>query len=404
MEEPEMPRESAGDEEGFAERKARWCSLRDSVNLISLSQAGLFILALGFVLHRSKAVLLPVVLAMLASLVLYPVYMAFRRIRFPRLLASAATVAGLVAMIGFGTYQLVEPGSRWMESIDSESVANRLQQVFRPVKEMRDELKEVADRVERVARADGTPEEPDHAERSGNGSARLRIASPPQASGNGAEDDAKGNPVVVEIHEDPLDAVVVTTQDLGLGMAAFLILVLFSLAYGKRIVNCLGEREGTALILERMGADVSKYLFTITLINLSLGLCIALAMWGLGMPNPALWGVLGMLLNYIPYVGALIGTGVVFLVAAASFDSPALVLIVPCVYFGLTALEGNLVTPLVLGGRFQLNPLVVFLWVFAWAGFWGVAGMLIAMPALVSFKIICENTATMERFRRVLSS
>src|SRR5690606_9759235 len=139
-------------------------------------------------------------------------------------------------------------------------------------------------------------------------------------------------------------------------------------------------------------------------INACLGLAVGTAMWALGMPNAVLWGVLAMVLNYVPYVGALAGTLFVFVAAASTFDEAWMVLVLPATYFALTAMEGNLVTPLVLGGRFRLNPLVVFVWIFAWGAFWGIAGMLIAMPALVTFKIVCENTATMEKFRRVLES
>ncbi len=81
-----------------------------------------------------------------------------------------------------------------------------------------------------------------------------------------------------------------------------------------------------------------------------------------------------------------------------------MVLAIPVVYFGLTAIEGNLVTPTVLGGRFRVNPLVVFLWISAWAGFWGIAGILIAMPALVIFKIACENTDSMVKLRKVMEA
>ncbi|MBB5351849.1 putative PurR-regulated permease PerM [Haloferula luteola] len=379
--------------ESFEEKRSRFCSIRDSVSVISVSQVGLFVLVLGWVLYHSRPVLMPVLMALLVSLVLNPVYRVFRKARLPRILASALTVSGLVGLLGFGAYQLVEPGAQWMESLNQDVVSRRLQEVFRPVKEVQSEIERMAHRVESVTAGTVTED----AEGTEGEVAKVQVALPKEA------EEVKG-PVIVQIQEDPVDAVVATTQDLGVGTVAFLFLVLFALAYGNRIVRRLGEEEHAAVILERMAEDVSRYLFTITTINFCLGLGIGLAMWGLGMPNPALWGVLGMVLNFIPYLGALIGTGMVFLAAAATFDQASQVLVVPCVYFGLTALEGNVVTPLVLGGRFRLNPLVVFLWVFLWAGVWGVAGMLVAMPALVTFKIVCENMATMEGFRRVLTA
>lgn len=406
---PDSPGEDADTDGSFAERRARWCSLRDSVNLIGVSQVGLFVLALGYVLHVAKPVLLPLVLAVLASLVLQPVYRGFRRIRFPRFLASAATVAGLIAIIGFGAWQIALPGAKWMRNVDEELVSLRMQEVFRPMKKVGAGIKQVADKVEQVTRV----EETDRA--NGNGAmgekANDAISPPPllaeispRAGTKSPAEPESVKPVVVEIREDSLATVLSETRAFGVLIVAFLFLVLFILAYGNRIVRCLGKDEGTAAVLSRMGSDVSRYLFTITVINACLGLAVGTAMWALGMPNAVLWGVLAMVLNYVPYVGALAGTLFVFVAAASTFDEAWMVLVLPATYFALTAMEGNLVTPLVLGGRFRLNPLVVFVWIFAWGAFWGIAGMLIAMPALVTFKIVCENTATMEKFRRVLES
>ncbi|GAA5482415.1 AI-2E family transporter [Haloferula sargassicola] len=400
--------EEAPEDDSFSDRRSRFCSLRDSVNVISVSQVGLFVLVGAWVLHETKSVLLPVVLAALVSLVLYPVYRLFRQVRIPRMLASLLTVAGLMGLLGFGAYQLSEPGEQWMDSINRDVVARRLQEVFRPVKQVQSEIKRMASKMEAVTQAadQKVPEDGQEDAESNDASGDdMQVAI--EVTGSTApaadpEDDT--GPVRVQIQEDPLDTVLAGTQDFGVAAVAFLFIVLFGLAYGNRIVRRLSEEEHTAAILERMGEDVARYLFTITAINFCLGLAIGLAMWALGMPNPALWGVLGMVLNFIPYLGALIGTGIVFLAAAATFETPGHVLIVPVAYFALTAIEGNLITPMVLGERFRLNPLIVFLWIFAWAGFWGVAGMLIAMPALVTFKIVCENTATMERFRRVLTA
>lgn len=402
--------------------------------MVGVAQVGLFVIAATYALHQSKPVLLPLVLAILVSLVLRPVFVALRKLRLPRMVASAATVAGLIGLIVFGSYQLVQPGSKWVRTIDGELVSQRIQEVFRPVHEMQAEIKEVATRVEKATEAatEGDPEEEgsegDGAsdEESGTSGEKSENPTPEDPAPHGAsigdwdemklvstgaaEEEAEpspakdAEPMVVEIRKDPLDALILQLQELGVGTAAFLLLVLFILAYGNGIVRCFGEDSGTARIFEQAGIDVSRFLFTITTINLCLGVAIGLAMWALGLPNPALWGVLGMVLNFIPYVGALIGAGVVFLAAAASFDTAGSVLIVPLVYLALTTLEGNVVTPMVLGRRFSINPLVVFVWIFAWAGFWGIAGMLIAMPALVTFKIICENTATLERFRRVLEA
>lgn len=402
----------------------RWPRTPTGTSLVGFSQVGVFVILLFYTLHELKSVLMPLVLAILVSLILHPVYAAFRKLKLPRLLSSAITVLGLVAIMAFGGYQAVLPGTEWAKNVDQEEVIGKVQRVFQPVKEVRKEIKEMAKRVETATKdnddlaADankvtgesdsaGAAAEEAKEEKFPDKIERVREApfiDPPEEVEPEKKEKAANAPVMVEIHEDPVTMLMAETRDFGLGLVAFLLLVLFILAYGNRITRELNQDENVAAILERMGADVSRYLFTITIINAGLGICIGLAMWSLGMPRPGLWGVMAMLLNFIPYVGALMGTFVVFMAAAVNFEQPSMVLAVPLVYFGLTAIEGNLITPTVLGGRFKVNPLIVFVWIFAWAGFWGIAGMLIAMPALVIFKIVCENTDKMEKLRRVLGA
>ena len=411
-------------------KRLHWPTTPTGMSLVGFSQVGLFVIVLFYVLHEMKPVLLPLVLAILVSLIVHPVYMAFRALRLPHLLSATATVCALIAVILFGAYQAFLPGAEWAQNVDQEKLLGKVQQVFRPMKQVQAEIKEVAQKVQNATKqtpepvteenkvigksGDGSSPETEDGELEGKAVPPVEfkpvaeapfLDDPEEKVEKKAEEPAPvGAPVMVEIHEDPFAMLLMEMRDFGVGLVAFLLLVLFILAYGNRITHQLGENETTALILARMGKDVSRYMFTITIINAGLGLFIGVAMWGLGMPRPALWGVMAMILNFIPYLGAFTGTFVVFLASAVNFESPGMVLAVPLVYFSLTAIEGNLVTPTVLGGKFRINPLVVFIWIFAWAGFWGVAGMLIAMPALVIFKIICENTQKMEKFRKIFSA
>jgi predicted PurR-regulated permease PerM len=105
------------------------------------------------------------------------------------------------------------------------------------------------------------------------------------------------------------------------------------------------------------------------------------------MPNPALWGAMCCVLNFIPYVGAMAGTMVVFLVAVLTFDSLGYACLVPAVYFAITAVEGNLITPALLGRSMSLNPVMVFLFLVFWGWIWGIGGALLAVPLLAMLKI-----------------
>ncbi len=109
------------------------------------------------------------------------------------------------------------------------------------------------------------------------------------------------------------------------------------------------------------------------------------------MPNPILWGVMAAGLNFIPYVGALIGVGVVAVVALVSFDSVGGAMVAPALYFMCTTIEGQFVTPALLGKRLEMNTVAVFLSVATWGWLWGVPGALMAVPFLVSLRVLCDH-------------
>ena len=393
--------------------------LQPSTDLVGLAQIGLFIIVFFYVLYEMKPVLLPLVLAILAAMIVHPIYRVFRRMKIPRLLSSLVTVIGLTALIAFGAYQSILPGAEWLRNADQTEVLNRMQETFRPVKLVQVEIEKMANRVEEAATT--VPVEvteevrkekgPSVSEKLDEVAVDVSAADPKvfeeEVSTTTKRTSTKvvgGAPVQVEIHEDSVSMLLDEAKDFGFGFVAFLLLVLFILAYGNLILDQLNREERVRSILSRVGSDVTKYMSTVALINIGLGVCIAFAMWGLGMPRPVLWGIMATVLNFVPYIGALAGTFVIFLAAAVNFQEPGKLIAVPLIYFALTAIEGNLVTPMALGGRFRINPLVVFVWIFAWAGFWGIAGILIAMPALVIFKIFCENTERMQTVRRVLSA
>jgi predicted PurR-regulated permease PerM len=157
------------------------------------------------------------------------------------------------------------------------------------------------------------------------------------------------------------------------------------------ILPQLRDKKRLVEIVRDVEDDVSYYLLTITVINIGLGVAIGAAMWLLGMPNPYLWGAMAAVLNFIPLIGALLGVGIVGLVALLTFSTTAAMLLPPIIYLLLTSLEGQLVTPAVVARRLSLNPVVVFLALISWTWLWGIAGALLAVPLLATFKICCDH-------------
>jgi len=144
-------------------------------------------------------------------------------------------------------------------------------------------------------------------------------------------------------------------------------------------------------VVGKIQDSISTYLSQITLINAGLGMVVTVLMWLLGMPTPLLWGVLAMLFNFIPYVGALAATGCVFLAAFAHFGEVWLSVGYAFAFWLATAVEGQLVTPSILGRTLRAGPLVVLVAVAFWGYLWGIAGVFVAVPMLIAVRHACEN-------------
>jgi predicted PurR-regulated permease PerM len=158
------------------------------------------------------------------------------------------------------------------------------------------------------------------------------------------------------------------------------------------------ERRRIVSIARRVQSDMSRYLAAVTLINLSLGAAVALSMHLLEMPNPLLWGTMVAILNFAPYIGALVSAAVLSLAALATFPDIATALTVPGTFLVLTVLEGQVITPAVLGRRMALSPAIVFISVIIWGWLWGIAGALMAVPIATSLKVICDHSPALGLF------
>jgi predicted PurR-regulated permease PerM len=178
------------------------------------------------------------------------------------------------------------------------------------------------------------------------------------------------------------------------------VLAFFLLLYGARLLKKLvdmipgvSEKQNVVEIAAEIEQTAARYFTSVTLINACVGVSLWIVVGLLGLPHPLLWGVAAFLLHYIPFVGATGGIVAMALVSMIHFDSAWYALLPPLAYVFCAMIEGNLATPLFLGRWLTLNPVAILLSFLLWSYLWGVAGTLLAVPLLATFKILCDRIA-----------
>jgi predicted PurR-regulated permease PerM len=327
---------------------------------------GLFLLVLFHTLRVARDLFLPLVLAFLLSFLLSPLLRALKRARVPEAVGAALLLVVLVGGVGIGLYSLITPAADWIAKAP-ESLP-RIERKLRAIRAPVQQVSRTADQVERTIAGE---------------SATAPVAaakSPdwikPALFGGTAAFVSEAVVVIVLLY------FLLASGDLFLRK---LIKVLPSFKDKKRAVEIAREIE----------TNISTYLFTVTMINIAVGAAVGTGVWLLKMPNPVLWGVLACVLTYIPYLGAIVGIGTLALAALLAFDNLGHALAVPAVYVVVSFLEGNFVTPLVLGKRLTLNPVVIFVALLFWFFLWGIPGALLAVPSLAVLKIVCDRVETL---------
>jgi predicted PurR-regulated permease PerM len=322
----------------------------------------LAVLAVLYTLYFARDFLIPITFALLLSFVLSPLVRALARVRVRPPLGAALVMVGLLGGVGAGVYELSGPVQTWVAGAPATltTARGRLRGLLRP--------------LERVQR---TAEQVQSA---------TSVAGPATA------------PTVVVQGPTLLERLFGTTQRFLAGLLEVVILLYFLLAAGdlflQKLIKVLpGRREKDAVveIARETEASISAYLLTAAALNVGEGIVVAGAMWLLGMPNPALWGALVALLEFIPYLGALTMVAILTLAALTTFDGPGRALLVPATFLAINLVQANVVSPLLLGNRLSLNPVALLVGLAFWFWMWGVPGAFIAVPLLAAFKILCDH-------------
>lgn len=195
----------------------------------------------------------------------------------------------------------------------------------------------------------------------------------------------------------------------SIGIATVFLLAFFLLASGdlflQKLVQVLPrirDKVNAVRIVRTVQDEVSHYFVTVLLINVTLGTVIGFLCYFFELPNALLWGAVVALFNFVPYVGPLASFALISLASAANFSTLSEAIVVPLAFAGITLLEGQLITPMIVGRRVALNPVVVFVGLLFWAWLWGVAGMILAVPIMLVVKIWAQHTQALAAWSEFL--
>jgi predicted PurR-regulated permease PerM len=314
-------------------------------------------------LKFAKAAVVPVLFALFVSLLLSPAVESLVRRRVPRVVAALLVMAVLLALVGSAVNATWRPARVWLDT--APATFQKLETKLRPLTGFIAKVESVSSQAERMT-------EPGDAKRD----APTPVALEPKGF-------------------------VRSTQDWAITIVSMTFLTLFLLATDLAAIGRRAPPDSplghAGMIFERVKGELGRYFSAITLSNMTLGVGTTIAMYLLDMPNPLLWGVLAFALNFIPYAGSAITLVLLTAVALVSFDGAAKAVSVAGTYLLLTTLEGQVLQPVLVGRRLDLRPPVVLLGLWFGGWMWGVAGVALAMPVLVSVKAAAQEVARMRR-------
>ena len=317
---------------------------------------GMFVILLVVALSLARPVLLPVVSAFVVTMMLGPLSARAERYRVPSLL-SAIVLWLLVIGVCYGVIVLLaSPAVDWIGKAPDigRNIQEKLHVLDRPIAALQ-------------------------------GLREALLPSEKKAS------------LGVDIMSFVQPALLIVTPAIGQMFMFFgtLFFMLLGRSQLRRVLVVLfDEREArlrTLKIMNDIESNLTGYLSVVTVINIAIGICGGLAAWVAGLPDPVAWAVLGFILNFIPYIGALIMEAAMFMVGLVTFPTLTHALLAPLLFLALATLEGHFITPSIMGHRLTLNPLTVFLALVFWTWLWGPVGAFIAVPLLIMTLVVIDH-------------
>ncbi len=325
------------------------------------------LLALPFALRAGAEFFLPVTAALVVAIALVPMLEWFERRGVPARLAAALCVLIFLMVAIFALASIVLPAIDWVALIPQR--IGRVTKALNPILELYSSLQKFIDKtVSQIATATPTP---------------------------------RGRTVTIEQPNSMLDLITTSAPHAAIQLFFALLVIFFFLSHWtgmrKRTIVSRGSFEGaltTARVIQQVVEATSTYIGTITVINVALGALTAGILWMLGMDSPLMWGGIVAVLNYIPYLGPIASIILLGFGGLMTFSDPWSAVLPPAIFLSLHLVEANAFTPMVVGKRLEINPLLILVSLSFWAWVWGTTGALLAVPLLIIVKTIFSAAGT----------
>ncbi len=331
------------------------------VAAIALFAGAGFFLALPFALRAAADFFLPVTTALVVAICLVPLLEWLERHRIPSPLAALLALCTFLLVANTALVLIIVPAWDWLSDLPGR--IHQIRSTLKPVIDFYTQAQEFVDGLVRMA----TRTRP------------LKSVAPGDIVPPGS---------LLQMLAGAAPVVVIN--------AVFGLLTIFFALSGwtklrQRTIRGRGSFSGAmavARVIQNVVDATSRYVLTITLINVVLGIVVASALTMIGMPSPVMWGGFVALLNFVPYFGPIVAALLLALGGLMTFNSLGFALTPAIIVIGCHLIETNLVTPLVLGGRLKLNPLIILVSLSFWTWVWGTPGALLAVPLLIIIRTV----------------
>ncbi len=367
-------------------------SARPAANVAAVSTPGageLLMLAVFVVvvsgLYFAREVMVPITLAVLLSFVLAPLVSRLRRIYVPRVPAvllsvvlALGVIVALAGLIGMQVASLASDLPRYQYTMEHKAAVLQRLTLGR--------LSEVVNRV--------------------GSQAALQVAKPPPKPAT--DGTAPPKPVQVEVQQPPPSPLTIAGEILGPVVApltttaiVFVVAIFILMAQEDlrdRMIRLFGSNDlhRTTLALDDAGARLSRYFLTQLGINAGFGCVITGGLLLIGVPSAVLWGILGALLRFVPYVGSWLSALLPLALAAAVDPGWSMAAWTVALYAVVELTVGQVIEPFVYGHSTGLSPISVVVAAIFWSWLWGPIGLILSTPLSLCLVVLGRHVPKLE--------